>query len=763
MTALAAAVRGYAARLRGATGSRLYRKYALSLALAVCVGLLGSGIADVYFAQHELRTRLTELHREKAVFAAWRVEQFFREIERQMGWLAALPVERPLPDLRLDMQRLLRQVPAISEMHLVNGKGRELLFISRFNPDKIGSGRDWSREEIVRNSVRGGTYVSPVYFRNGTEPYLRVAVREARPDGDVLIAEVNLKTIWRVISDIRIGDTGYSYAVDESGRLVAHPDLTRVLSRTSVATLPQVQSALARLKANGPDLSPRDTIGTGAAGASVMSTDVPLPFLHWVVFVEQPLAEANAPIRDWSVRAAGFIAVGLVLALLVSMKLARNMVQPIEALRYGAQRLASGALDHRIDAGSGDELQEVGEQFNAMAARLEASYADLERRIEERTRELAIANRAMSRFLAAASHDLRQPIHAIGLLMSSLKGKSEVAEMRHAAQQAGAAIEDMADLLDSLLDISKLDVGAVAPAIAEFPVSLILQRVAFHFEDEARRKGIRLKVVQSCLGVRSDPTMLRRIAFNLVSNAIRYTRAGKILVGCRREGDTVRLQVLDTGIGIPRDQHDAIFQEFFQVSGSTGNVGLGLGLSIVKRLAEVLGHRIEVASEIGKGSVFTVRVPGTGSRAGDTAKESPVHEIFGAFANRSVLVVDDDARVLDAMHSLLGDWGCAVTSAESEDEALTIAASGRRFDAVVCDYNLRGGDCGLDLVHQLARMLPGVACILMTANTDPGVVDAARREGYYVLHKPVRPAKLRGVLTHLFGVLASRSAGAPQR
>ncbi|HWI14131.1 MAG TPA: cache domain-containing protein, partial [Burkholderiales bacterium] len=292
MRALVHALSRPFARFASAASSRLYRKYALSLALAGCVGLLGSGIADIYFAQRELRTRLTEVRHEKAAFAAWRVEQFFRDIEQQLGWIAAPAIERPLADVRLDLQRLLRQVPAVSELHLVDARGREELFVSRFNPDRIGSGRDWSREDAFVQSAPGRTYASAVYFRRETEPYLSLSVREGRPGGDVLIAEVNLKAIWRVISGIRVGETGYSYAVDESGRLVAHPDLTLVLSRTSVVGLPQVGTALARLKGESAEVAPRDVTGVDMTGAPVMTSDVPLPSLRWVVFVEQPIAEA---------------------------------------------------------------------------------------------------------------------------------------------------------------------------------------------------------------------------------------------------------------------------------------------------------------------------------------------------------------------------------------------------------------------------------------------------------------------------------------
>jgi signal transduction histidine kinase/ActR/RegA family two-component response regulator len=738
---------------------RLYRKYAVYLVGAVCVALLASGGSDIYFSQHELRTQLAALQKDNAIAAADKIDQFVVRIEQQVGWVASLPPSDDLPALRLEAQRLLRQAPAISHIRLIDKTGHERLFVSRFELDRMASNQDVSGDEGFRAALAGATYFSPIYFRKETEPYFTIVLPETFRDAGVVMVEVNLKSVWEVVWPIKIGRSGYAYVVDHSGALIAHPDISLVLRKESMATLPQVAQAIAssdKADADGP--SQQAGFGLNPNGARVLSTYVRVPRLDWIVFVEQPLAEANAPIYTAILRTTALMFAGLALAFAVSLTLARRMVSPIEALRQGARRFAGGALDYRIDVRSGDELEVVADQFNAMAVELQDSYATLERKIDMRTRELDIANKAKTRFLAAASHDLRQPIHALGLLISSLRGKVTSPQISETVDRAEAAMDVMVELLDGLLDISRLDAGVVQANLRDCPVNPVLQQVAFDFEDEARDHGLDLRILRSSVVVRSDPIMLARILRNLLSNAIRYTTRGKVLLGCRPRNGHVRIEVWDTGIGIAPDHQGIIFQEFFQVVDVArgDSRGLGLGLSIVKRLADLLGCSVEVCSIPGKGSVFSVVVPIGDEKALAAGAESGIPELGADLLGRSVLVIDDDAMVLDAMHRLLGDWGCAVTTARTCNEAETHARLRvQPLDIIVCDYDLQLEESGIDVLARLMSAASDpVAGILMTGDTHADVLQRAKAAGYPILHKPVRPAKLRSLLSQL--VAASR-------
>ena len=257
---------------------------------------------------------------------------------------------------------------------------------------------------------------------------------------------------------------------------------------------------------------------------------------------------------------------GIILALLAALLMARLMVVPVRALAAGAARIGAGALDHRIEIQSGDELEALGDQLNDMAAKLQGSYATLERKVEERTHQLQEANLSKSRFLAVASHDLRQPLHALNLFAAQLRSEKDPAERDRLAVRIDTAVANMNELFNALLDISKLDAGAMSANISEFPVNRVLNRIGATFTQAARDKGLHLRVVASSAWIRSDAILIEQILLNLVSNAVRYTSAGGIVVGCRRTKDALRIEVCDSGIGIAADQQRSIFSEFYQVA-----------------------------------------------------------------------------------------------------------------------------------------------------------------------------------------------------
>ena len=452
---------------------RLFRKYALLFAGIVSAALIANGLLDIWFSYREQRALLIRIQREQADAAAAKISQFVKEIEGQMGWTTQLAWSGGnVEQRRLEALRLLRQVPAITELALLDPSGREQLRISRLAMDVVASNADRSKEPAFVAAMASKAYYGPVYFRNESEPYMTIALAGARRDAGVSMAEVNLRFIWDVVSQINVGDRGQVYVVDRQGRLIAHPDISLVLSNSDFSHLAQVRAALAASAGPPSSHDPFESMN----GERVLAANAVIAPLGWLVFVELPVAEAYAPIYASILRAGALLAVALGLAGLAGLMLARRMVVPIEALQRSAARIGRGDLGQRISIRTGDELEALGEQFNSMAEQLERSYGTLERKVQERTHQLELANLAKSRFLAAASHDLRQPLHALGLFVSQLRERLDAPERDRVVERIDAAIAAMNELFNALLDISKLDAGVLTPDLKGFPIQRLLDR-----------------------------------------------------------------------------------------------------------------------------------------------------------------------------------------------------------------------------------------------------------------------------------------------
>jgi signal transduction histidine kinase/CheY-like chemotaxis protein len=368
---------------------RLFRKYVVVFLLLVGGVLLVSSAVDLYFSYQETKAALIRLEHEQAVGAAARIEQFVQDIERQVRWTtqAAFEDQGAAREQReIDYLRLLRNVPAISEIRHLDASGKEQLRVSRLALDAVGSQADHSQAREFQASRSGVTYFSSVYFRNESEPYMTIAVPAGEFGVEVTVAEVNLKAIWDVVSRIRIGKAGYAYVVDSLGLLVAHPDISLVLQKRDLSSLPQIRAA----RATGPTRS-EDGIGMvarGLQGGQFLTAHAPIASLGWLVFVEQPLGEAFAPLQASIIRSVILFVLGLGLSVLASVLLARRMVAPIRLLQAGAARIGAGELGHRIEVRTGDELEALGEEFNRTAGQLQESYASLEQKVEARTQAL---------------------------------------------------------------------------------------------------------------------------------------------------------------------------------------------------------------------------------------------------------------------------------------------------------------------------------------------------------------------------------------
>jgi signal transduction histidine kinase len=364
--------------------SRLFIKYTILFVAVVVLALLANGGFEVWFSYQEHKSSLIGIQQQQAVAAADKIEEFITQIESQVGWTTQLPwTDGTLDQRRFDALRLLRQVPAITELAQIDAAGHEQLKVSRLTMDVVGSGIDYSNKPEFTQAVAHKVYYGPVYFRRESEPYMTLSLAGTRRDTGVSIAQVNLKLIWDVVSKIKVGAHGRAYVVDSDGRLIAHPDISLVLRNTDMSRLAQVRSA--RAGSSTEAVREADDIG----GHRVLTAYAPVNPLGWFVFVETPIEEAYAPLYQ-SIQRMGYVLLGaLALAFVAGVFLAGRMVVPIQALRVGAARLGSGDLGQRISISTGDEVEALANQFNEMAGKLQESYADLEHKVEQRTHELS--------------------------------------------------------------------------------------------------------------------------------------------------------------------------------------------------------------------------------------------------------------------------------------------------------------------------------------------------------------------------------------
>src|SRR6516162_3325445 len=394
--------------------SRLFFKYTILFVAVVVLALVANGAFEVWFSYQEHKGSLINIQEQQAVAAADKIEEFITQIESQVGWTTQLPwTDGTLDQRRFDALRLLRQVPAITELAQIDAAGHEQLKVSRLTMDVVGSGIDYSHKPEFTQAVAHKVYYGPVYFRRESEPYMTLSLAGTRRDTGVSIAQVNLKLIWDVVSKIKVGSHGRAYVADSDGRLIAHPDISLVLRNTDMSRLTQVRGARAGSATEA--VQEADDIG----GHKVLTAYAPVNPLGWFVFVETPIEEAYAPLYQ-SIERMGYVLLGaLALAFIAGMFLARRMVVPIQALRVGAARIGSGDLGQRIAIKSGDEVEALADQFNDMAGKLQESYADLEKKVVQRTAELSVSleqQTAISEILRVISNspdDVRPVLNSV--------------------------------------------------------------------------------------------------------------------------------------------------------------------------------------------------------------------------------------------------------------------------------------------------------------------------------------------------------------
>ncbi|MBK8173727.1 MAG: PAS-domain containing protein [Rhodospirillales bacterium] len=530
----------------------------------------------------------------------------------------------------------------------------------------------------------------------------------------------------------------------------------------------------------------QSTLDSLAQGVSVFDRDLRLVAWNdrFVELLELPawLAQTGASFSDYLTYRAARGDFNDASAAAIEARLDEVRLQdPIK----GEQTLVNGTmLDVRLDSMPGGGFvttySDITDRQMA-AAQLREAKETLERRVAERTAELTAvnsklrqeiferaavegallrakadaekANMSKTRFLAAASHDLLQPLNAARLFVTTLSERPLAEREQEFVAHIDRALESVEALLGTLLDISKLDAGAVTTEKTDFIIGDLLTSLAEEYTPMAHKAGLELVVVPSSCVVRSDSALLARVLRNFLSNAIRYTVSGRILLGCRRHSRAVRIETWDTGPGIPEHAREEIFEEFHQLAhrDRPGEKSFGLGLAIVKHICRVLNHPAGVRSRLGKGSMFFIELP-----VGSTPQAIRQHRLASALVCDTLrdiraMVIEDQPNILDGMRELLSGWGCSVLPAIDGQAALEHLHRGAPApQVIIADYHLDGGFTGIDAIRAIRAALgTKTPALIITADCGRVVADAVRQEGLHLLRKPLKPAKLRALLSHL--------------
>ncbi len=637
----------------------------------------------------------------------------------------------------------------------------------------------WTEPYIFFTSQKPGvTTASPVYDGN-------------RDVKGVVGVDIEIDRISGFLNDLKIGKNGSAFVLNVNGDVIAFPDQEKIkrvadkgvkglrFTRINELDEPVTKAAYQSLQdAGGVNYSRSSTFTSFQVSGEThhaIFVRFPNPDWPWLIGIHMPEDDFLGDVKQVLLTNIIVVLAISLLAVALGLTLARNISKPVVKLRNMALALKEGDFSQEIDARSAfRETRDMVAAFAEMVEGLrnyEASnkgltdslrraHADLEIKVEERTRELQLAKemaeeatQAKSKVLAAASHDLRQPLQALTLFVASLAQRDLDEKTKGLVDKIERSVEALDDLLNLLLDISKLDAGLVVPQLGPCDLGEIIEHLCAEHVSQAKSKGLELRaVVPSGQVIVTDRTLFERVLRNLLSNALRYTESGKVLLGCRRGSKALRVQVFDTGQGIPANEVKSIFQDFYQVAneGRNRQQGLGLGLSIVGRLSELLGLVISVESEEGKGTAFTVEIP-----LAEVAVKQPEPAVAemraAAQPGRLVLTIDDDPEVLSGMEELIGSWGhdvVAVTDGKSAIQAFE--GKTRLPDLIIADWRLADGESGDRVINQFkSRYGNQITAVLLTGDTAPERLVEADQNGLRLLHKPIKSDDLKAIIAEV--------------
>ena len=604
--------------------SVLRRRYFWFLAGFVTVLLLMISAPEVYYAFGENKAHIADLQLAEARLVANRVGNFLDAQEQQLIEVDSLPWHSGVlseEDRVSEYERLMKLLPAITEIEHIDAAGKRATRVSRVNANEVGIAPTTGREMAIAETARTGKWYGETYLREGNLPYVSLAISAPGKQNGVTFAQINLKFVTDVVTQIKVGTDGRAYIVDSSNHLVAHPNLSLVLRRLDLTkqlptdTLQQAKAAGTGRTNGFAQLALFET--QGLEGGRVLSSAVYVEPIGWWVVVEQPYVEAFRPVIATLIRTAGFLVLGLALAFAASYMLARKLVAPILRVQQGAARLGAGDLTTRIDVRSGDELEALAGEFNKMADQLREYTAGLEQKVAEQTAELRAANRHKSEFLANMSHELRTPLNAVIGFSDALKEQYFGPLNDKQAEYVGdinSSGQHLLSLINDILDLSKIEAGKMELETARFNVAAAIDNAIILIRERALRQNLKISaVIDPTVGeIEADERKVKQILVNLLSNAVKFSYPGGVVrVTARHVTNTLEIAVSDTGQGIAPDDQATIFEEFRQLhsSGNAQHEGTGLGLSLTRRLVELHGGRIWVSSELGKGATFTIAMP----------------------------------------------------------------------------------------------------------------------------------------------------------
>ncbi len=612
----------------------LLQKYGLVFASLISGSLLASGLLGMYFSYYEQQRALIVLQQAKADHAAEKIAHSLFDIEQDIATTTPNLQNTDPMSHRLNEINHLRSIGTIEHLILLDQFGKEKLRTSRLGSDQINSGRDLSQEDFFRQVKSGKPYRSQVSY--GNELSITVAMAVGPEAAGITVAQINLEFLFNDVKNITVGQAGTTYAVDAAGMLIAHPNLNLVLKKTNLAGLPQVQAARQKKTV---------TQARDLNGETVLSTYSEIPLLGWLVFVEQPKAQAYAGVYQ-SLRRLGFLLLfGIILAIVSSMIVVHKMMVPILAIKEGATRIGSGSLEQRIEVKTGDELEELAEQFNRMASQLRDSYANLEQKIELRTRELVNAQQqlvfqekmaSLGTLTAGVAHEINNPANFAHVGAFNLK--TELRQFHeYLLQLAGEdAPPELINSLQQRIHTLNTHLATISEGTVRIR-DLVKDLRTFARTDEAESKTMSIaENLQSTVNlvkmqylesttivcqldanpiIECWPAQLNQVFMNLIVNACqaiqnRQTRQpgpGFLHIRSKIEAHWLMIDFEDNGIGMSPATQARVFEPFFTTK--TVGDGMGMGLSISFGIIQKHQGALDLRSQEGQGSCFTVKLP----------------------------------------------------------------------------------------------------------------------------------------------------------